>query len=97
MRAAIRRLHRLEDRLLPPAETKASRLYYETMLAVSRNRARRLGQPLPDKVPGLEWTRNISSLAEIIRVSRERCRARQAKEAGRSLTPATDTDRSAGI
>jgi len=34
------------------------------------------------------WMRQVSTLAEIIRASRERWRSRQAEEAGRSLTRA---------
>jgi hypothetical protein len=80
MRVLERRLRRLEVGLLPPAETEASRLYYEAALTMSRNRARRLGQPLPDEVPGLEWTRQMSTLGEIIRAGRERMRERHAAE-----------------
>jgi hypothetical protein len=91
MRALVRRLRRIEEALLPPPETEASRLYYETMLAISRNRARMRGEPLPDEVPGLEWTQQMSTLGEIIRASRERWRSRSAtEEAGASLTASTD-------
>jgi hypothetical protein len=70
MRALERRLRRLEEGLLPPAETWASRVYYDSVLAIARNRARMQGDPLPDEVPGLEWTRQMSSLAEIVLASR---------------------------
>jgi hypothetical protein len=72
MRVLERRLRRLEVGLLPPAQTESSRLYCEAMLGISRNRAHRLGLPVPD--PGLEWTHHISSLAEIILRSQGRWR-----------------------
>jgi len=87
MRALDRRLRRLEVGLLPPGQTESSRMYCETMLEVSRNRARRLGLPLPDSVPGLEWTHQINSLAEIILTERARWRQRQ-EESARASTDA---------
>ena len=87
MRVLEKRLRRLEKGLLPPAETEASLLYYEAMLTISRNRARRRGEPLPNHVPGLEWTRQMSTLGEIIRASRERWRSR--REAEEADMPAT--------
>jgi hypothetical protein len=75
-----KRLRRLEGGLLPPGQTEASRLYYETMLEISRNRAFRLGLPMPDSLPGLEWTRQISTLGEIILTERRRMRERRAAE-----------------
>jgi hypothetical protein len=44
------------------------------MLTISRNRARMQGEPLPVEVLGLEWTRQMSTLTEIIGtgVQRER-------------------------
>lgn len=80
MRVLEKRLRRLEVGLLPPAETEASRLYYDTVLAIARNRARMRGDPLPDEVPGLEWTRQMSSLGEIILAARERWRSRNEAE-----------------
>lgn len=38
------------------------------------------GEPLPDEVPGLEWTRQMSSLGEIILAVRERWRERDQAE-----------------
>lgn len=74
MRVLERRLRRLEVGLLPQGETEASRIYHETVLTISRNRARMRGEPLPVEVLGLEWTRQMSTLTEIIRtgVQRER-------------------------
>ena len=81
MRVLERRL--LEVGLLPPEQTAASRLYYDVVLEIARNRARMRGEPLPDEVPGLEWTHQISTLGEIIRASRERWRScNDAKQAG---------------
>jgi len=79
MRALDKRLRKLEVGLLPPGQTESSRMYCEVMLEVSRNRARRLGLPMPDSVPGLEWTHQINSLAEIILRSQGRWRDEPAK------------------
>ena len=43
MRVLEKRLRRLEEELLPPAQTEASRLYCDAMLEVARNRARQRG------------------------------------------------------
>jgi len=94
MRALDKRLRRLEEQMRPPAETEASRLYYETALAISRNCARMRGEPLLDQVPGLEWTRQMSTLGEIIRASRERWRSRrEAEQADMPAAPEADTSR----
>jgi hypothetical protein len=86
MRALDRRLRRLEVGLLPAAETEASRQYYDVVLTVAPNRARRLGEPIPDEAAGLEWTRQIRTLGEIIRAGQERMRARwAAQEAGAAM------------
>lgn len=74
MRVLDKRLRRLEVGLLPSGQTQSSRLYCEAMLEVSRNRAYRLGLPMPDSVPGLEWTHHINSLAEIILTTQGRLR-----------------------
>ena len=36
------------------------------------------GEPLPDAVPGLEWTHQITTIGEIIKASRQRVRMRNA-------------------
>lgn len=84
MRALDKRLRRLEVGLLPTAQTEASGLYHATMLEISRNRARMLGEPLPDEVPGLEWTRQISTIGEILGAELQQMRARWAAEEGRA-------------
>ena len=70
MRVLERRLRRLEEGLLPPAETAESRELHEIVLDIRRRRAARLGIPvedLPDPIyrPG-------TSIAEGILASRKR-------------------------
>ena len=81
MRVLERRLRRLEEGLLPPAETEESRRLHEIVMDIQRRRAARLGLPEPEDDPEPANLRGMS-LGEIIRASRER---RPQAEAGRTF------------
>ncbi len=70
MRMLQKRLHRLEEGLLPPAETAESRRVHELVMDIQRRRAARLGLPEPEDVPVPAYWSGMS-LGEIIRAGRE--------------------------
>ena len=70
MPAVERRLRRLEEGLLPPAETAESRQLHEIVLHIRRRRAARLGIPVED-LPERTYRPGMS-LAEGILASRQR-------------------------
>jgi hypothetical protein len=92
MRVLERRLRRLEEGLLPPAETEESRRLHEIVLGIQRRRAARLGLPEPED--DLEPVyRPGMSIADTIRAGVQRMRERwAADEAGTSLTAAAGAD-----
>ena len=71
MRMLQRRLRRLEEGLLHPAETAESRRVQELVMDIRRRRAARLGRPEPEDVPVPAYWSGMS-LGEIIRAGRER-------------------------
>jgi hypothetical protein len=70
MRVLERRLRRLEEGLLPPAETAESRELREIVLDIRRRRAARLGIPVED-LPERTYRPGMS-IAEGILASRQR-------------------------
>lgn len=79
MRVLERRLRRLEEGLLPPAQTAESRRLHEVVLDIQRRRAARLGLPVPEDVPAEPYQPGMS-IAESIRASVQRMRERRAAE-----------------
>ena len=71
MRVLERRLRRLEEGLLPPAETAESRRLHGVVQDIRRHRAARLGLPEPEDVPAPAYRPGMS-LADGIRAFRER-------------------------
>jgi len=65
MRVLEKRLRRLEEGLLPPAETEESQRLHEIVMEIRRRRAARLGLPEPEDVPA-PALRPGMSLAEVI-------------------------------
>ena len=51
MRVLERRLRRLEEGLLPAADTAESRRLHEIVMEIRRRRAARHGLPVPEDVP----------------------------------------------
>jgi hypothetical protein len=85
MRVLEKRLRRLEEGLLPPAETAESRRLHEVVLDIRRRRAARLGLPVPEDVPAPIYRPGMS-LADGIRAGRQRMPERRAAaEAGAQL------------
>jgi hypothetical protein len=78
MRVLEKRLRRLEEGLLPPGETAASRRLTEIVLSIRQRRAERLGLPAQEdhREPG--W--GGMSLGEVILASRQRVSEMQAAE-----------------
>ena len=60
----------LEERVLPPVETEASRRSHELVLDLRRRRAERQGEPMSDDVPQLAGTRQMFSVAAAIMAGR---------------------------
>jgi hypothetical protein len=79
MRVLERRLRRLEEGFLPPAETAASRRVYEMLLNIRRRRAERRGLPVAEEVSEPGWGGGMS-FGEMILASRQRVSERQAAE-----------------
>src|ERR1017187_3238882 len=71
MRTMIRRLRRLGEQWLPPAETAESRRLREVVLGIRLARAARLGIPVEEDGPDHEYRPGMS-LADGIRAARER-------------------------
>jgi hypothetical protein len=71
MRVLERRLRKLEEGLLPLAETAESRRVHEIVLEIRRSRAARLGLPEPEDVPAPAFRPGMS-LGEMIIESRVR-------------------------
>jgi hypothetical protein len=71
MRALQKRLRRLEEGLLPPAETAESRRVHEVVLDIRRRRAARLGIPVEEDVRDSEYRPGMS-LGDGIRAARQR-------------------------
>jgi hypothetical protein len=70
MKSVSKRLRRLEEGLLPPAETAESRELREIVLDIRRRRAARLGTPVEDLPERTH--RPVRSIAEGILASRQR-------------------------
>jgi hypothetical protein len=71
MRTMIRRLRRLGEQWLPPAETAESRRLREVVLGIRLARAARLGIPVEEDGPGPGYRPGMS-LAEMIIAARKR-------------------------
>jgi hypothetical protein len=80
MRVLERRLRRLEEGLLPPAETEASRRLHEIVLDIRRRRAERLGLTALEHVPEPIYRRG-TSIGDTIRAGVRHMRERRAVEA----------------
>jgi hypothetical protein len=61
MRVLERRLRKLEDGLLPPAETAESRRLREVVLDIRRRRAARLGIPVEEDGPDSALPRHLKA------------------------------------
>ena len=70
MRMLEKRLRRLEEGMLPPAETAASRRLYEMVLHIRRCRTARLGLSVPEDHHEPGW--GGMSLGDIIQAGRQR-------------------------
>jgi hypothetical protein len=79
MRVLERRLRRLEEGLLPPAETEESRRLHEVALDIRRRRAARLGLPDPEDDPEPVYRPGMS-IGDTIRAGVQRMRERRAAE-----------------
>jgi hypothetical protein len=79
MRVLVRRLRKLEEGLLPPAETAESRRVHEIVMDMRRARAARLGIPEPEDDPEPVYRRGMS-IGDTIRASVQRMRERRAAE-----------------
>jgi len=84
MRVLERRLRRLEEGLLPPAETAESRRVHEIVMDIRRARAARLGIPEPEDVPEPVYRPGVS-IGDTIRAGVQRMRERRAVEEVRAL------------
>jgi hypothetical protein len=83
MRVLERRLRRLEEGLLPPAETEESRRLHEIVLDIQRRRAARLGLPDPEDDPEPVYRPGMS-IGDTIRAGVQRMRERRAAEEARA-------------
>ncbi len=91
MKAITRRVRRLEQRLLAPVETEASRRAREMVLDIRRHRAERLGLPVPDDVPEPAY-RHGMSIGDTLRAEHQRTLSRwKAEEAGTLVTSEAGT------
>jgi hypothetical protein len=79
MRVLVRRLRKLEEGLLPPAETAESRRVHEIVMDIRRARAARLGLPEPKDDPEPVYRPGMS-IGDTIRASVQRERERRAAE-----------------
>ena len=79
MRALEKRLRKLEEGLLPPAETAESRRVHEIVLDIRRARAARLGVPEPEDDPEPVYRPGMS-IGDKIRTVVQRMRERRAGE-----------------
>ena len=71
MRVLDRRLRKLEEGLLPPAETAESRRLHEIVQDIRRRRVARLGIPVEEDGPAPEYRPGMS-LGEMIIAARQR-------------------------
>jgi hypothetical protein len=87
MRVLERRLRRLEEGLLPPAESEESRRILDAVIEIERRRAAMLGLPAPDDDPEPVYRPGMS-IGDTIRAGVHRLREHWAVEEAEARSPA---------